>query len=321
MMQSGDDPASSGGIFDTNYRVEAGINNSSRLIMTRGLSLHIGVNVTDVNRQDSKHQRLHGCVNDALAMCDVASRNGFAPLALLTDEYARFGLVEEYMRLAASLLGAGDTFLMTFSGHGARLPSVEFDDGAYDEAIVLHDLTMKDNYIYVLLRHFKPRCRVILVSDSCYSGTIYRIGSRKGPAPEADAETEREDREHRGPRMLFASAAMRHWKQSRLIYDELDKRFGDEDKSLPRDLSADVVVLTACQDNELAHDGERHGKFTEAMLCLLGHNRKMFTGSYQSLTHEIHFNIANEQRPSVTLLGPNADNPSFQFFQGPVFSL
>ena len=82
-----------------------------------------------------------------------------------------------------------------------------------------------------------------------------------------------------------------------------------------------VLVLSACQDNELAHDGPDHGKFTEAMLRVLGKDMRGFTGSYKELVEKIHFAIANEQRPQATLLGPNADKASYKFFQGPVFSL
>jgi hypothetical protein len=294
--------------------------------MKRGLSLHIGVNRTDPNRFDSmKTTQLHGCVNDAVAMCDVASRNGFQVLALLANEFATLGLIEAHMRFAADLLGEGDTFMMTFSGHGAQLPSVDRGDGMYDEGIVLYDLTMKDNYINVLLRRFKPGCRVILVADSCYSATIYKIGGKKGLPREPDAEIERAYREHHGPRMLFAREATRHWQHNRKRYEHLDNRFAIEYKRLSSDMStdisADVVVLAACQENELAIDGERHGAFTEAMLCLLGPSGKNFPGTYTDLTHEIHFNIINQQRPSVALLGPNAQDQSSQFFQGHVFSL
>jgi len=291
--------------------------------MGQGLSLHIGVNNTDRKSYGSTHYtRLRGCINDADAMCRIAMSRGFQKTVLLKDAYATFRNVEAEIRAAADITQPGDTFLLTFSGHGARIISGDPREKGNDEAIVLYDMIMKDDYIDVFLRLFREGSRVILVSDSCYSGTIYHVGKNPpqwdvnppGEIPESGLAT----------KMLYRGSVMDHMKTLRDKYLALDVSFTEQSKLLSEDVMADVVVLSACDDNEPAADGPVNGVFTECLLSVLNDNDspapRQPVCSYQELVKAIHNLAGNGQNPRCTQLGPHAGDRFHPFFQGPLFT-
>ncbi|HEU4535667.1 MAG TPA: caspase family protein, partial [Polyangiaceae bacterium] len=91
---------------------------------------------------------------------------------------------KQEMDAAAEHLRAGDTFLLTFSGHGTVVRRGAW--GGADEAWCLADCVILDDTLYQLLTHFEPNVRVWVISDSCYSGTMVdRDGIDRDGAPRA----------------------------------------------------------------------------------------------------------------------------------------
>ena len=75
----------------------------------------------------------------------------------------------------ANKANPGDIVLITYAGHGAPLEDKDGDeaDGS-DEAWVMYDGFLLDDEINAKLRKFKEGVRVVLVSDSCHSGSMGR---------------------------------------------------------------------------------------------------------------------------------------------------
>ncbi|MET1044169.1 MAG: caspase family protein [Microbacteriaceae bacterium] len=137
-----------------------------------GLSLHIGLNNVDPGAYSFHVPVLAGCINDANDMQDLARGQGFRVRQLL-DAAATSTAVIDGIRSAASQLRAGDIFLLTYSGHGSQVPDVEEDDQR-SETWVLWDRQLIDNELYALWGQFAPDVRVVVISDSCHSGTVTR---------------------------------------------------------------------------------------------------------------------------------------------------
>lgn len=156
---------------------------------------------------------LKGCVNDATQMRDVMmSKFGFkaADTTLLTDAQAtRDGILANLNKYAAQA-GVGDLVVFHYSGHGTLFPdkySEEIDEskliymeapdekgvmeviyerGTYDSAIVPYDARSKtsgkswrnlilDDELYAILGGITRKgAQVVLISDSCHSGSIDR---------------------------------------------------------------------------------------------------------------------------------------------------
>lgn len=79
------------------------------------------------------------------------------------------------MDRAAADLAADDLLLLTYSGHGASLPDRGGDElDQRDEAWCLHDGLLLDDEIHHRLCTFAAGVRVLVVSDSCFSGSVTR---------------------------------------------------------------------------------------------------------------------------------------------------
>lgn len=138
----------------------------------KGLSLHIGLNTVNNSAYGFNVPPLAGCINDANDMRNLAVGQGFQPKQLL-DSAATASAVTDSIRQAAQILRAGDIFLLTYSGHGSQVPDPVEPDGL-SETWVLHDRQLIDNELYELWGAFAAGVRVVVISDSCHSGTVSR---------------------------------------------------------------------------------------------------------------------------------------------------
>ena len=162
------------------------------------IALHIGVNQVD--------QRLHYplsvpdlrfCHNDAIAMSSIAEKAGFYSFMLL-DSYATHDNIKSNIIRIAKKLKAGDIFLLTYSGHGMQVLDVGGDEkDGKDETWILYDglrpatlRQMLDDELHELWSGFEAGVRIVVISDSCHSGTVARsLASRKNPVDQENLDT------------------------------------------------------------------------------------------------------------------------------------
>jgi peptidoglycan hydrolase-like protein with peptidoglycan-binding domain len=141
------------------------------------LSLHIGVDSVDPAQYGGWSGNLSGCENDARTMTAVASAEGFATTQLFTRQ-ATTANVLGAIRDAAGRLRPGGTFLLTYAGHGGQVPNANAGDDpeqdAQDETWVLFDRQLIDDEIKQALTAFPAGTNIVMLSDSCHSGTVHR---------------------------------------------------------------------------------------------------------------------------------------------------
>ncbi|MGQ0593948.1 MAG: caspase family protein [Gammaproteobacteria bacterium] len=136
-------------------------------------ALCIGIN--DYPGTDSD---LSGCVNDANDWANVMKTHGFAVSVLLDAQATKAAMTQAIGDL---ITGAqkGDALIVTYSGHGTWVPDASGDEpDSRDEALCPHDLArngpLLDDDLHALFASRAQGVRILLISDSCHSGSVTR---------------------------------------------------------------------------------------------------------------------------------------------------
>ena len=175
----------------------------------RGLSLHIGLNSVNPKHYAGWSGDLMACEFDAEDMAALAKVQGIKPTVLLTRKATR-GNVLKAVRAAAKLLTSGDLFFVSYSGHGGQIHDSSGDEpDAKDETWCLFDGELIDDEVFNEMANFREGVRVIVLSDSCHSGSVVRAR-----VPETIAGIGRS-------KMMPPSVAMRTYTQNQKFYDTL----------------------------------------------------------------------------------------------------
>lgn len=250
--------------------------------MQRGISLHIGLNKVSAKAYPpGSVPRLKSAENDARCWRNVATYY-FQKIHELIGKAATVAAVTEQISAAADELQAGDLFLLTYSGHGGQVPdnSGDENDDTLDETWVLYDREFLDDELHALLASFKAGVRVLVISDSCHSGTVVIDASRL-------------------PRGLNDAQKALIYEQHRVEYTAIQraaKRDG------PAEIKASVLLMAACQDDETAGDGDENGEFTGVLLSIWDQGR--FEGSYLDFFQAALDEMPSYQTPNLLRLGP-----------------
>jgi len=76
---------------------------------------------------------------------------------------------------AATAIVEGSIFFLTYSGHGGQVPDITGDEvDLQDETWCLFDGELLDDELRVLWSKFAPGVRILVLSDSCHSGTVIK---------------------------------------------------------------------------------------------------------------------------------------------------
>jgi metacaspase-1 len=242
----------------------------------RGVSLHIGLNRVDPNHYAGWNGSLIACENDARDMATIAQHQGFEATLLLTQQ-ARATNVLDRLRAATEDLGAGDFFLITFAGHGAQVPDLNGDEAdQLDETWVLYDRMLVDDELYAACSGFRAGVRVVIIADSCHSGTVLRgmvyqdlqnIPQLKSAYRDVVPQF----------RVMPQEALHSTYNLNKTFYEQLQQQTRAANS---RDVVGDLILLSACQDNQLAADGAANGLFTGTLKNVWANGS--FKGSYKT---------------------------------------
>ncbi|HKW84163.1 MAG TPA: caspase family protein [Burkholderiaceae bacterium] len=272
-------------------------------------SLHIGLNEVSAAAYGGWTGPLAACEFDANDMAAIARSKSMQPLVLLTKKATRANVLKT-MRAAAKALVAGDLFFLSYSGHGGQVPDVSGDEAdKHDETWCLYDGQLIDDELYAELGRFASGVRILVLSDSCHSGSVTRAPLLPTTVPSLR------------PKLMPSAVAMRTYREHQAFYDQLQldiaKHAGkpavDPDTALAavaasgrlsaivRRFDAAVILISGCQDNQTSMDGEHNGAFTEALLRVW--NNGAFSGNYGSLHARIRASMPATQSPNLFTLG------------------
>lgn len=266
--------------------------------MNHSLALHIGLNRISPDHYGTDGA-LAGCVNDANAMQRIARAQGYSTVKLLDEQATAENVLSHVMR-AASSLQPGGTFLLTYSGHGAQVDDDSGDEvDGKDETWCLYDRMLIDDELWAALQRFPAGAQVVIVSDSCHSGTVYRTGLSMG-FYDAAGTVHRPDGAPRKVRLLprdNVKKALAHEDTYRGALRLKRRRIGDIAPKVT------VLTLSGCQDNQLSADGDVNGLFTERLLYAYGNGIEGH--SYDSLMRAVQKSeMPPDQTPKISCVGP-----------------
>ena len=149
----------------------------------KGISLHIGLNAVRAAAYGGWDGPLAACEFDANDMAAIARSKGMKANVLLTQKATRAKLLAG-MRSAAKALKAGDLFFLSYSAHGGQVPDVNGDEpDKKDETWCLYDGQLIDDELYFELSRFAAGVRILVLSDSCHSGSVTRELPPPPPPP------------------------------------------------------------------------------------------------------------------------------------------
>jgi hypothetical protein len=169
-----------------------------------------------------------------------------------------------------------------------------------------------DDELYLELSRFGKGVRIVVLSDSCHSGTVTRA-----PAPPPIPGQR--------PKLMPPEIAQKVYAEHKSFYDGLQRNVMKASKSAAR-LSPDaalahvavsgrltniaaqckaaVLLISGCQDNQTSMDGAHNGAFTEQLLHVW--NRGTFKGNYVQFHAAIKSQMPRTQTPNFFTLGPAA---------------
>jgi hypothetical protein len=279
----------------------------------RAMSLHIGLNLVDPKHYGGWSGPLAACEFDARDMAAIAKGAGMASTQLLTKSATRKAVLGA-LRKAAKALAKGDLFFLSYSGHGGQVADASGDEpDKQDETWCLYDAQLIDDELYFELSKFEAGVRILVLSDSCHSGTVTR--ARPEPPPPGMRA-----------KLMPPDVGLRVYEQHRSFYDTLQTdvakaagkaSIADPDavlatlsvqsgrvQSIARRLKAAVILISACQDNQVALDGDHNGAFTGQLRRIW--NGGKFEGTHAQFHARTVAGMPAAQSPNLFLLGPAA---------------
>jgi len=276
----------------------------------RGISVHIGLNAVSAAHYEGWSGELMACEADATDMAAIAKAAGMRSTVLLTKNATR-AKVFAAVRAAGKTLRSGDLLFITYSGHGGQIPDVSGDEpDKLDETWCLYDGEVIDDEVYLELSRLAAGVRVLVLSDSCHSGSVVRARPPIGPPAGRS-------------KMMPPSVAMRTYRKHQGFYDRLQRDVAkaagkattpDPDAALAHvavstrltaianDCKASVILISGCQDNQTSMDGDHNGAFTEQLLHVWNHGA--YRGNYAKLYAAIKSLMPPTQVPNLFTLGP-----------------
>ncbi|GAA2427718.1 caspase family protein [Streptomyces coeruleofuscus] len=271
--------------------------------MARGISLHLGLNRVDPNEYNGWDGKLIACENDARDMDQLANKAGIQDRTTLLTADATVDNVTQELRKAAQTLTAGDLFFFTYSGHGGQIPDLngpEDEPDRLDETLCLYDREYIDDELYREFEGFAEGVRIFCLLDCCHSGSGIRA-VREVLTPEALEEqfqTTDPSEVETTSRIMPLDKQHEVYERDKVRYDAIQRKLNAKDN---RDLGATALLISACQDNQLAADGLRNGLFTATLLQVW--NGGKFAGGYKAFHREILKQMPANQSPNFFVTG------------------
>ena len=265
-----------------------------------------------INDYPGTQNDLHGCVNDANDWARELVRRGFE-VSTLIDRKATGTEIRKSIESLVKGARSGDTLVVQFSGHGSFVPDEDGDepDGT-DECICPSDTGrgyITDDELFDLFSARKRGVHIVMISDSCHSGTITKfapittppttLATRGRPAPQRKVR-------------FLPPAAFLDTRQVRSLGSRRARRASPPGRHV-------ALTLTGCQDAEYSYDGfflnRPNGVFTYVALEAL----KLLpeTATYKQWYAAIRRKLPSQQYPQSPNLYGSGSMKNLRIFGAP----
>jgi hypothetical protein len=188
---------------------------------------------------------LAGCVNDVTDWASALANRGFSVKRLLDKQATGKAMRDAIQGLVAGAKN-GDLVVVQYSGHGSFVLDEDGDepDGT-DECLCPYDISangpITDDELFEIYSGRPPGVKLVMVSDSCHSGTVARFAPIATPPT-----TKSKDAPQRKVRFLPPSVFL-----SKREADKLGVRRAMRPSSPPGRYAA--LLMAGCQDTEYSY--------------------------------------------------------------------
>ena len=136
----------------------------------KAVALCVGVDYANKDHYGEKAPRLLGCVQDAVAVGNLARTAGF-DVTLMTDERATTEAFTKFLDQQAQTLKAGDFLWVYFAGYGGQM---DVSGQPTHDILAFYNRMLVDDELFESWTHFgTPGVRIVLVTDSGNKGTLH----------------------------------------------------------------------------------------------------------------------------------------------------
>jgi len=273
--------------------------------MKKGISIHIGVNVVDTEHYGNEVMPLETCEQDARDMQQLALDQNFKSTTMLLSENATRAAVKTAIQSASQELVSGDMLFLSYSGHGGFLPDRSGDeDDNLDETWCLYDGQLLDDELYELWGGFEVGVRIVILSDSCHSGTVAKANQFQ--------DINRGDIRIFKPKLLSYRVAKKVFLQNKDFYADIEASI---DQTQAANIKASIKLFAGCQDPQVSYTipFARNSIFTEKLLKVW--NNGQFVGDYEAFFNQVRDEVEaldflpTKQTPNLYNIG--AENSDF----------
>jgi hypothetical protein len=207
-----------------------------------------------------------GCENDVDNIEDILRPLGYKFDILKTKKATAENILSALQSAAAQLVD-GDIFVFYFSGHGGQQPDQNGDElDGKDETLVAYNRQISDDELDEIWLMMKPGVRIVMLSDSCNSGTNYR---NKG------------------------------------LFDQPTSFIPVAKKAVKRDMNAQLIHFGGCRDGLSSAGYQEGGAFTIAV-CKSWQNgafQGSYSDFYQLISQKVQEDSQNSQQPQYNEYG------------------
>lgn len=244
---------------------------------------------------------LAGCVNDANDWSAELQKRGFKVSTLL-DKKATGNNMRAAMRKVIAKGKSGDTIVIQYSGHGSYVDDVNGDEpDGRDECLCPYDISTRgaitDDELFDIYSAKKPGVRVVVISDSCHSGTVARFAPITTPPAVRGANPPVRKVRFLPPAVFLSKRRLANLgAQHAMRASSPPGRYG-------------ALLMAGCQDAEFSYDaffqGRSNGAFSFVALREL---RKLkASATYSSWQKAIRKALPSQQYPqSPNLFGSSS---------------
>lgn len=232
--------------------------------MSKKYAICIGLNKVSEAIYGNVPGLISAC-NDAKSVADLLCLDfDFDEVIEIFNSGACCSKVKPHIKSKIETLGKGDLLVIFYSGHGTQVRDHNNDEkDKLDEAWCLYDGLLYDDDLQYLFSKAPGSSRIVLISDSCHSGTM-----SKKIAPDDQRR-----------KFLDCSDAILNPKIIR--------------QDFKKNNTTSIISLSGCKDSQYSFDGPVNGAFTAALLKSL---EKDCDISYRNLFNLICNNMTNKKQ-------------------------
>jgi metacaspase-1 len=244
-----------------------------------------------INDYSGTNNDLNGCINDLNDWVNIlTSKYGISDVVKLIDSQATKEAIKKNLTELIKRSSPGDLIVFTYSGHGSYVVDTSKDEpDSKDETLYTYNGNLLDDELRAIINRSQEGINIVVILDSCHSGTGTRLARLGYPKPRFMPPTD--------PEVIRIGASLPF---SKAVLPESEMK---------------EILFSGCKSTEYSYDanydGVPNGAFTKTAIDAL---KKLNNPTYQELYDTIRKNLPSNSYPQTPQLEGSSANRSRKVF-------